>query len=465
MSAAARLISGSLASWAQIAVNMVAQLLLVPLYLNYWDVKMYGIWLAIVGIMNALSMLDMGHQSFMAFEFLRIGRNDIPTLSKSLSSAVVIGVAISFFQMLLIGVIFLTGILTFLLGEAGTTDFGLINTAALALIVQGTSWLINTTVPAYLTRALAPFGYYPRFMWWGLAFTIVGAVTPLVAVIMGADILIASAAMGVAILAQNVPFYIDLFKIFKKEHIRPSKPSLALGLSNFRMSLPLLGKSLLENVRQQGVRLLLAPLSGAVGLAAFATMRTGANVALQGLNTICNPILPDLMRFLHDRDQPRSEAAFATIWIVVVALMAPAVVILQTFVEPLYVVWTQGKIPFNPLLFSILSLGVLVYAVVQPAMAIVVGNNLTKTQLMLTGIAGAVLLGVLFLLVPFIGILGAAIALLVAELVAGIGYQIYAERWLNENDLIWPRRPFYLAITSVCISAAGVILHRLGSSA
>ena len=185
--------------------------------------------------------------------------------------------------------------------------------------------------------------------------------------------------MGVAIFAQNVPFYIDLFKLFKKEHIRPSKPSLVLGLSNFRMSLPLLGKSLLENVRQQGVRLLLAPLSGAVGLAAFATMRTGANVALQGLNTICNPILPDLMRFLHDRDQPRSEAAFATIWVVVVALMAPAVVILQTFVEPLYVVWTQGKIPFNPLLFSILSLGVLVYAVVQPAMAIVIGNNLTKT--------------------------------------------------------------------------------------
>ena len=108
----------------------------------------------------------------MAFEFLRIGRNDIPTLSKSLSSAVVTGVAISFFQMLLIGVIFLTGILTFLLGEAGTTDFSLVNTAALALIVQGTSWLINTTVPAYLTRALAPFGYYPRFMWWGLAFTI-----------------------------------------------------------------------------------------------------------------------------------------------------------------------------------------------------------------------------------------------------------------------------------------------------
>ena len=101
-------------------------------------------------------------------------------------------------------------------------------------------------------------------------------------------------------------------------------------------------------MRQQGVRLVLAPLAGPVALAAFSTMRTGANVALQGLNTIVNPILPDLMRFLHDRDQPRSEAAFSTIWVVVVALMAPGVVILQLIMEPLFVFWTQGKIALIP---------------------------------------------------------------------------------------------------------------------
>jgi O-antigen/teichoic acid export membrane protein len=185
-------------------------------------------------------------------------------------------------------------------------------------------------------------------------------------------------------------------------------------------------------------------------------MRTGANVALQGLNTIVNPMLPDLMRFLHGRDQPRSEAAFATVWIVVVALMAPGVVILQTFIEPFYVFWTQGKITFDPMLFAMLSLGVLVYAVVQPAMAVVIGNNLTKTQFSLAGLAAVTLLGVLCLLVPIIGIIGAAIALLLAEIVAAIGYKIYAQRWLNENDLEWPRRPFYLAVTSVCIAAVSL---------
>jgi O-antigen/teichoic acid export membrane protein len=136
--------------------------------------------------------------------------------------------------------------------------------------------------------------------------------------------------------------------------------------------------------------------------------------------------------------------------------MAPAVVVLQTFIEPFYVFWTQGKITFDPLLFALLSLGVLVYAVVQPAMAVVIGNNLTKTQLALAGISAIIAFGFLVLLVPMIGILGAGIALLLAELVAAIGYKIYAKRWLNNNDLLWPRRSFYIAVLSVIIAAGSM---------
>ena len=76
MSTAARLISGSAASWAQIAVNMASQIVLVPIYLSYWDAETYGVWLAVQGIMSVLSMLDLGHQNFLAYEFLRLGSSD-----------------------------------------------------------------------------------------------------------------------------------------------------------------------------------------------------------------------------------------------------------------------------------------------------------------------------------------------------------------------------------------------------
>jgi len=453
MSAAARLISGSVASWAQIAVNLVAQIVLVPIYLNYWSVNTYGVWLAIQGIMSALSMLDMGHQNYMGYEFLRIGRQNIPALCKHLCSAVIIAVGIGIVLVLLTVVFFFTGILDFLLGASGPEEVALVNAAGIALILQATLWLANTTAPGLVVRVLFVFGYYPRLSWWAVLYAIVTAVAPLLAVVSGADLLMAAVVMAVGSLTVSAFSFVDLYRLLKKERIKFVKPSLPLGYSNFRKSLPLLGKSLFENVRQQGVRLVLAPVAGPAALAAFSTMRTGANVALQGLNTIVNPILPDLMRFLHDRDQPRSEAAFSTIWIVVVALMAPGTVILQLVMEPFFVFWTQGKITFDPFLFATLSVGVLVYAVIQPAMAVVIGNNLTKLQLWLTGIAAMVVFVVLILSVPIIGNLGAAIALLLAEIVAAVGYKIHAKRWLRQNQLAWPSRPFILAITSVVIAA------------
>lgn len=460
MSTAARLISGSVASWAQIGVGMASQIVLVPIYLSHWNVKTYGIWLAIQGIMSALSMLDLGYQNYMGYEFLKLGRRNMPELCKSFWSALIFGVLISLCQILLTVIFVSTGIFTFLLGESGTKEMALINEAGIVLILQGISWLAVMTVPGLMVRVLATFGYYPRMAWWGFVYAIITAVAPLVAVVLGADLLRAGIAFAFGTFLYCLIFYVDLLKLLKKEKIKFIKPSLALGYSNFLLSTPLLGKSLFENVRQQGVRLVLAPLSGPVGLAAFSTMRTGANVALQGLNTILNPLLPDLMRFLHDRDQPRSEAAFATIWIVLVALMAPGVVILQTFVEPFYIFWTQGKITFDPLLFALLSIGVLIYAVVQPAMAVVIGNNLTKKQLGIASIGALIVFGVLGLLVPMIGILGAGIALLLAEIAAAVGYKIYAQRWLKENDLLWPKRPFHLAMTSVliaCVALAAMI--------
>jgi O-antigen/teichoic acid export membrane protein len=371
------------------------------------------------------------------------------------------GWIICLLQIILIVIFIFSGILAFLLGDSGIQNTSLIDSAAVALVIQGFAWLLLASSPGLMGRALATFGYFPRTAWWTVVGVTVTALSPLFAVIMGAELVITSLVLMIGTAIYTLPIYLDFFKLLKKEKIGLVKPSLSIGYKNFRKSLPLLGKSLFENVRQQGVRLVLTPLAGPVGLVAFSTMRTGANVALQGLNTIVNPLLPDLMRFLHARDQPRTESAFATIWILVIAFMAPGVVILQTMIEPLYVLWTQNKVSFNPLLFAFLSLGVLVYAVVQPAMAVVIGNNLTKVQLALTTLAAIIVLAFLILSVPLIGIVGAGAALLLAEISAAAGYKIYAKRWLRQNDLQWPSRAFHIAIAALIIAAvslAGLII-------
>jgi O-antigen/teichoic acid export membrane protein len=440
---------------------MASQIVLVPVYLNYWDAETYGVWLAVQGIMSTISMLDLGHQNFLAYEFLRLGSDNRTALRKHLWSGIVMGWIICFIQIIIIVAFIFSGILAFLLGDSGIEDSSLLSSAAVALVIHGFAWLMFASTPGMMGRGLATFGHFPRTAWWTVVGVTMTALSPLIAVIMGADLIITSLAWMIGTGVYTVPLYIDFSKLLKKEKIGLVKPSLSIGYINFKKSLPLLGKSLFENVRQQGVRLVLTPLAGPVGLVAFSTMRTGANVALQGLNTIVNPLLPDLMRFLHARDQARTESAFATIWILVIAVMAPGVVILQTFVEPLYVLWTQNKVSFDPLLFAFLSFGVLVYAVVQPAMAVVIGNNLTKVQLALTTLAAIVVLGFLIISVPIVGIVGSGAALLLAEISAAAGYKMYAKRWLKENDLRWPSRAFHIAVAALAISAvslAGLIL-------
>jgi O-antigen/teichoic acid export membrane protein len=322
--------------------------------------------------------------------------------------------------------------------------------------MQSVSWTWVASISGLFTRVLAPFGYFPRVTWWGFVYSVITAFAPLVAVVLGGDLLQAGIAFVLGAFAYSIPLYIDLFRLMKKEGIPVMKPSWRIAFSNFSRSLALFAKSLFENIRQQGARLVLAPVAGAAGLAAFSTMRTGANVALQGLNTVTNPLMPDLVRFLNERDQPRSEAAFSTVWIVVIGLMAPGVVVLQTFVEPFYTMWTRGKIPFDPPLFAVLSLGVLIYAAAQPSLAVVVGHNMLRPQLVLSALAAILVITGIATLVPIIGILGAGVALLCSEIAVATIYLFHAKKWLRDNDLKWPAKAFAKALTAVAIAAVAM---------
>lgn len=456
MSTALRLISGSSASWARIGVTMFTQLALVPFYLAHWDVETYGIWLAIQAMANVLYTLDYGHQTFLEFEFLRIGVDNRKELSNYLSSGVFIGICLSLFQILLIIIILVSGMLPTLLGELELVERSILYDAGIALLLQGVVWLVCTSATGLFTRALAPFGYYPRMSWWSVLNAALSVLASAVAVVFGAGLLLTSVIAAGVTVACSCFQYADIFRLFRREQIILRMPSLKLGWKNMLYSILISGRNLLENARQQGVRLILAPLAGASGLAAFSTMRTGANVALQGMASVSNPLMPDLMRFLHKRDQKRIELAFGTVWVVIAVVLAPAVVVLQAFIIPLYFIWTRGQIPFNPWLFAMLSQAVLVYALAQPAIAVVKGNNLLKPQFLISLLAAIVVAGGMWVLVPAAGILGAGISLLIAEVIAAAGYKIVASRWMVRAGLSWPRSSFLKVSASVWISAAAM---------
>jgi len=456
MSVSTRLISGSAASWAQIGITFITQMLLVPVYLSYWDVATYGLWLAILTLGYLLIALDFGHQEFLAYELLRIGKQNRKMISRYLYSGIFMGILSGALQIPVVVGLYKIGFLD-TLGDTEPLSEAQTRTTFVVLLAGSVSSLISISIGGILTRALSSLGYYPRVAWWSVYTSVVMNVAPAIAVIMGADLLVTGITVATTRVITDIPLFYDMFRLLKKENITFSYPSVRLGWKNFAKSTFLSTTGILETLRHQGIRLLLTPLAGATALAAFSTMRTATNVAMQGLRTITIPLMPELVQFLHKKDQERSEAAFATVWIVAVIGLCPAVILLQDIIEPLFIAWTRGQIVFNPWLFATLSTAVLVYAVAQPAIAVVRGNNILQPQIVISAVTGGIAVGGIVVLVPIFGITGAGVSLLLSELAAIVAYLSTAKKWLLRNGLKWPEKPFAVVVVSVLITAFTLI--------
>lgn len=456
MSTTKRLISGSAASWARIAVTMVTQLALVPIFLSYWDVKTYGIWIAIQALVVLLSTLDKGYNDFLQYEFLKFGSDKRADISSMLWSGVTVTALVGVIELLIISVIAFQKNIGYILGISDHIgDLG--SQIAWALIIQWIAWSL-TSISGLFLRSLCVFGYFPRMSWWNVILAIVTSLSPILAVVTGGNIIDASLyflAGSLVILAIQA---IDIRRLLKKEQINFNDFSIKNGLKDYVASMGLSGRYFLENFRQQGIRLLLAPVAGAAGMATFSIIRTGANVALQGLATITNPLMPELMRFIHQREQKKIDASFDTIWLVLIIGLAPAILVIQTIAPSLFMMWTKGEIIYDPFLFASLSLGVLVYAWGQPAAAIITGNNLVRIQFMISLVSSVILIAGIYILFSLFGLVGAGIALLAAELVVAVLFQHFARKWLHAQALQWPEKSSNLAFLSVLITATGMLL-------
>jgi Na+-driven multidrug efflux pump len=108
-----------------------------------------------------------------------------------------------------------------------------------------------------------------------------------------------------------------------------------------------------------------------------------------------------------------------------------------------------------------LSLGVSVMALAQPAAAVLRGNNILRAQLVISMFAAVVAVGGMALLVPLMGVRGAAVALLAAELTSLCACVWVAQQWLREQGMHWPWKAFNAAAAAVPVTALGMVALEL----
>lgn len=441
-----RLAKGTGLNLGQVATAVLGQIATVPIYLSYWDAQTYGVWLIMQGMVSYLSLLSEAFQQYSYGEVLRRGSKAHDAVHTLYRTSLAVAFLIA-------------------LGEFGAILALAPAAAALALpdtMAEATSSLVSililfgilnlATVPfgAITSQTMTIHGYFPALAASGLLRTASSLFAPAIAVALGADlwtaglVLIGSHAVPAAL---SLVYWAHLARRYGL--LAPKPIDWRMGARNFLLCLPLAGRGFIESFRQQGFRIFLGNYLGMVSVTKLATTRTFANMLYQGLTSITAPLLPELMRYVVNRDQDRVEGAFAIVWLYVFALLVPGVLILCAVAEPVFLIWTRGTVGFDGVLFLCLLIVVLLYAAGQPAAAILQGHNRIITMFS-AAVAAALALAVLAAtLVPSFELRGAGYALIGAELCAMIVTVFGARRLLREAGLAFPLRSFGLVLGNI----------------
>jgi O-antigen/teichoic acid export membrane protein len=450
-----RFLSASAASWVKIGFTVLTQLLLVPVILSHWSVEQFGCWLIIQSFGAIIAIVSSGHQIFLGFEFLKAGDRQREEVRTLFYSALPYVFAIAALELLVLVLLIAFGLVDTVF-NGKTMDPNLLHQARVSLVLFSVSNLLTATFGGLGGRVVAPFGAFPRFSWWQTLLAVVMALAQGVAVVLGADLLQTVIVVILAGIAVNTPIHIDLWRTFRRVGLHPQAPDWRLGLRNVLHSFLIAVGAVLDMGRAQGVRIFLGALVGVAEMTAFSTMRTLSNLSLQGIGTITNPIMPEIMRFLRERDSERTNATVGFVWFFAVLLLSPVLIAFQWLMPMVFHAWTRGKIQYDPALFGLFSLTLLIYSIARPAAAVLQGNNLLKLQLLISIAVSVIAIAGIFLITPRFGIDGAASALLLGELVGTALNVQFARRWLDANGIEFPWALFGVSLASIGAAAAAI---------
>jgi len=452
--ATSRIFSASLANWAGIGVTLLTQVVFVPIYLSHWPAETYGVWLLLLAFLGFAGLIQGAHRDFIYHESLKLGRQHIDKVGLQLSSALPIVVLTSFIVFFVVYLQFEYSVIdsSFGIAKELRQDF-LFSALILAFVL-----LISGHYYGFLLGPVILLGYYPFITWLKVGMAFVTSIAPISIIVFGGGLIDAVKGLAVATFLVNLIASYLVLSLYKKENIKLSRPNLKLGLNQFASSTWMLAKHVSDTFRQVGIRFLIIPFVGAAAVTQFATNRTVANVAQQGMTSLTGPILPELMRYVHEKKQLEIQASLALLWLMLCFLIAPGFIVLQLFIEPLFRIWTVGVIEFHPVLFSVLSSSVLMMILAQPAESILRGNNLYKVQLAISLMALAILILTIYLFYETLGLLSAGLGLLVAETVVMSLSVWKAHTWMMSKQLNWPWKYFLLSFLSVVLTVSCLLL-------
>ena len=391
-------------------------LLLIPLLIRYWDVATYGSWIAIYALFNILQVIEFGHNTYIGNTFNSLVNTNKAKAREILGSAFKVNILTGTIQMIFIWVIYKLGAFGFFIkSDLPESDIAVI--LSLLLLYR----LLIGSYRGLLIKILNPFGYIYKSYQISLVERFIEFV-----------ILTSAAFSGISLIDLALLWFIikSMYSIGILIYIKKLLPeyfpwwrygSFKTGLKNLWQSVAYMISTFMNRIVSDGVLLIVSPLMGTEFLPVFVATRSIVNFRVKVGDIFLSPLGPELINHHANRFYDKLMRIVSYYWSITGTILVFGFAFSIFLIEPVFEIWTGGKLRFRPVLFY----GLVVAAVLRNYGAILyvflMGINKSKIVLITTFLRSATLVLGIYLLYPF-GFKGLVISFIASEVITSIIY-------------------------------------------
>jgi O-antigen/teichoic acid export membrane protein len=434
-------------------LGVTQQVALVPVFLHFWSGEVLAAWLVIYAVGNLVLIADSGLQLRTINRFLAFKSSvDCDGRTASFYAAMLriyLGLAGLLVILVLAGVQILSP--SAVLGFKAVSNFD----AAFVAMTAGMLLILPSGLVSGLYRARGLYGRAVRLQNWGLAVAQLGQLVAIIAT--GSLMAVAIAYAATQVLTTVYFLAIDAPRLFPFLRGVRAKHSWPWIIGQFRKAAPFAVAGATElALLNLPVLLVSAFVFDRVAVAQWGLTRVVAGL----VRSLCvQSTLPLAAELGHDyavglKDELRNLYARGSMFVTVLASVVVSG--LLPFWPDFFELWTHGAVPYDPALAIILLIGTGVVAPSILALGYANYSNRGDLLVRIKGLQLAAFLVLSVLLIPPLGPLGAAIAVVASDLLIQFGLLglIIIGQTLQ--------RPFrhlaFLAAAAVVVTSGGWVL-------
>jgi O-antigen/teichoic acid export membrane protein len=417
-SRARRIFGGWSANVIQLLLALTQQIVLVPLFLNYWTGDTLSAWLTIFAAGNLVLAADAGLHAWALNRFLSFkSRNDCDRRTSRYYGAV-FQLFVWFAALLGLLLLAIFGLISpsSLFGFSAEPNFD----SAMGIMTLGTVFTLPGNLASSLYRARGLYGRIVQVQVWGTA---LGQLGQIVGVIVTGSLLVVVIAYVVGqIVSLTYVLLVDVAKQFPFVKNAGQRISWRWTIGQFVGAFPFAVMNFAEvGLSYLSILLIGAFVSDRIAIAQWGLTRTIASL-LRGL--CVQATLPLAAELGHDhaigaRDSLRRLYARGSIFLALFASATTSGAL--AFWPDFFEIWTRGAIPYNAALATTLLLGMCIGAPAILALGYANYSNRGPLLLWTKSLQLVIFLSLSVVLIPRLGPMGAAIALVSSDIVAQSG--------------------------------------------